>query len=122
MVTGRKIERSDKQKAIREKLDGVEFELALPYAIKRMFGFTHRAKDAKALWARSQCVWLGRSTFMHWSMSEDFDIPWVVSKAKNAPRNKVKLCELVEAELTGYFAERLSKLPRKTTGNWLPLP
>ena len=123
MVSGRQtIQRTDVQKALREQLDGVDFETAIPLAVSKLFSFSHRAKGAKALWARHQNVWLGRSTFLHWSLNEDFDVPWVVSKAKNAPRNKEKLQERVQAELTTYFAERLSKLPRRSTGSWLPLP
>ncbi len=84
MVAVRK-ERSNSQVAIREKLDGVEFEEAVSTAVMILFRFSHRAKGAKALWSKSHSVWLGRSTFMHWSLNDEFDVPYCVSKARNAP-------------------------------------
>ncbi len=114
--------RSQKQVALRNRLDGMEFDTAVPLAVKAMFRFSHRAKDAKALWANSQSVWLGRSTFLHWSLNREFDLPWVLSKTRNAPRNKEELRDRVKSELTDYFADRLSQLPKKSTGSWLPLP
>ena len=116
------VSRTPSQISLRGRLDGLEFETALPIAVKALFHFTHRARDSKALWAKSQCVWLGRSTFLHWSLNDDFDVPWLVAKTKNAPRDKESLQKLVQDELAAYFADRLSKLPRRSTGNWLPLP
>lgn len=122
MVRTAKPLRSQSQTIMREKLTGVDFSEALPQAVERMFRFTHRAKDAKALWANSHNVWLGRTTFVHWSVNEEFDIPWILSKTKNAPRNREDLKKRVEEELMTYFMARLSVLPKRQTGNWLPLP
>jgi hypothetical protein len=52
----------------------------------------------------------------------EFDVPWVVSKAQGAPRDKEKLREIVAAEVMDLFAKQLAALPRKKTANWLPLP
>lgn len=122
MVRTAKINRSMTQKALREQLTGVDFSEALPTAVARLFRFTHRANEGKALWANSHNVWLGRTTFVHWSLNQEFDIPWIVAKAKNAPRNREDLNQRVEEELLTYFAQRLTELPKRATGNWLPLP
>ena len=115
-------ERNSSQMAIREKLNGVDFPEAVATAVTILFRFSHRAKGAKALWSRNHAVWLGRSTFMHWSLNDEFDVPYCVSKAKNAPRNRAKLVEQVEQELTSQFADRLASLPKRNPGGWLPLP
>lgn len=122
MVRNTKSSKSTSQKNLREKLDGVDFSEALPQAVNRMFRFTHRAKDAKALWANSHNVWLGRTTFLHWSLNDEFDLPWILAKTKNAPRSREDLNKRVEEELAVYFAARLTELPKRATGNWLPLP
>lgn len=122
MVRTAKPQRSTSQVALRDSMEGLEFSEALPKAVARLFRFTHRAKDAKALWANSHNVWLGRTTFLHWSLNVEFDIPWIVAKTKNAPRSREDLNKRVEEELLAYFAQRLTELPKRATGNWLPLP
>ena len=104
-------------------MDGVELETAILIAIRSLFKFTHRAADSKALWSDAQVVWLGRSTFLHWCLEDaEFDIPWIVARARNAPRDRNRLREIVHARVVDYFASQLDKLPRRQTGNWLPLP
>ncbi len=122
MVRTAKASRTQGQIKLREKVTGVDFTEALPQVVNRLFRFTHRAKDAKALWANSHNVWLGRATFLHWSLNSEFDVPWIMSKTKNAPRSRVDLNKRIEKELAEYFAERLTELPKRGTGNWLPLP
>ncbi len=96
---------------------------AIRISVRTLFRFTHRASDARALWSDAHVVWLGKSTYQNWCMEDsEFDIPWVVSKSKGAPRDKTKLKEIVAEEVMQLFAAQLSKLPRKKTGNWLPLP
>ena len=122
MVRNTKSSKTTGQNNLRDKVTGVDFSEALPQVVNRLFRFTHRAKDAKALWANSHNVWLGRTTFLHWSLNEEFDVPWIMSKTKNAPRNREDLNKRIEEELATYFAERLGELPKRGTGNWLPLP
>ena len=115
--------RTRRQKTLQKQLNGTEFGEAVRVAVRTLFRFTHRASDAKALWSDAHVVWLGRSTYLNWCLEDsEFDIPWVVSKAKGAPRDKTKLREEVAVQVTDLFASQLSDLPRKKTGNWLPLP
>ena len=112
-----------RQVSIRRRLKSLDFQSAVLFAVESLFQFTHRASDARALWSDVRVVWLGRSTFLHWCLEDaEFDVPWLVQGTTDAPRNVAELRELVRAQLTTYFAERLSKLPRRSTGNWLPLP
>ncbi len=112
-----------RQVSIRRRLKGQDFQSAVLMAVDALFQFTHRAADARALWSDARVVWLGRSTFLHWCLEDaEFDVPWLVRGTTDAPRDVAELRELVGTQLTAYFAERLSKLPRRSTGNWLPLP
>ena len=112
-----------RQVSIRRRLKGQDFQSAVLFAVHDLFQFTHRATDARALWSDARVVWLGRSTFLHWCLEDaEFDVPWLVRGTADAPRDVAELREQVRSQLTDYFAERLSKLPRRSTGNWLPLP
>ena len=108
--------------ALRRRLEGIEFQKAVGMVMRSLFQFTHRASNSKALWSSNQAVWLGKSTFLHWSLTDEFDVPWLLAKAKNAPLDHELLHERVKSELTSYFSRRLSKLPKRSTGSWLPLP
>ena len=115
--------RTRRQKNLQSQLTETDFDEAIQLAVKTLFRFTHRASDSKALWSDAHVVWLGRCTFLNWCMEDpEFDIPWVVSKARNAPRQKEVLTEAVRTQVTDIFAKQLSGLPRRKTGNWLPLP
>ena len=122
MVRGVAAKKPSRHVSLRERLKGMEFDVALPLAVKALFRFSHRAKDAKALWASHQNVWIGRPTVVHWSLNDEFDVPWLVAKSKNAPRSREDLNERVKTELASHFAECLSSLPKKSSGSWLPLP
>lgn len=115
--------RTRRQKNLRSQLAGEDFDVAVRLAVKTLFRFTHRGVGSKALWSDAHVVWIGRSTFLNWSLEDpEFDIPWIVSKARNAPKNKDLLSEAVRNEITSIFAKQLTGLPRRKTGNWLPLP
>lgn len=115
--------RTRRQKNLQSQLSDHDFYSAVRLAVKTLFRFTHRASDAKALWSDAHVVWLGRSTFLTWCLEDpEFDLVWVVSKSRNAPRQKEVLREAVRAEVTDIFGKQLSELPRRKTGNWLPLP
>ena len=114
---------TSRQLTIRRHLEGRDVETAVRLAVRSLFQFTHRASNARALWSDSQVVWLGRTTFLQWCLEDqEFNVPWLVQGTIGAPRNSAELREMVRVQLTAYFAERLSKLPRRSTGNWLPLP
>jgi hypothetical protein len=92
-------------------------------AVDGLFRFSHRANNAKALWSQSGAVWLGRTTFLHWALDDSsIDIPWVIAGVADTPEHAVELRAAVKSELTDYWADLLGALPRKSTGNWLPLP
>ena len=117
------LRRTRRQKTLQTQLEGADLSEAISLAVRTLFRFTHRASDSKALWSDSHVVWLGRSTYLNWCLEDsEFDIPWVVAKAKGAPRDKAKLRDAVAAQVTALFVNQLAKLPRKQTGNWLPLP
>ena len=115
--------RTRRQKNLQTQLTGEDFDEAVQLAVKTLFRFTHRASDSKALWSDAHVVWLGRSTFLNWCMEDpEFDIPWVVASAADAPHDADELRQAVKSELTAYWADQLAALPRMSTGNWLPLP
>ena len=115
--------RTRRQKTLREQLKSEDLYEAIRIAVRTLFRFTHRASDARALWADAHVVWLGKSTYLNWCLEDsEFDIPWVVSKAQGVPRDKEKLREIVEIEVMEFFTKQLAALPRKKTMNWLPLP
>lgn len=115
--------RTRRQKTLQAQLQGEDLTEAIRIAVKSLFRFTHRASDARALWSDAHVVWLGKSTYLNWCLEDsEFDIPWVVSKAKGAPRDKAKLREIVSEQVMELFTSQLAKLPRRKTANWLPLP
>ena len=115
--------RTRRQKTLQQQLATEDVSEAIGVAVRTLFRFTHRASDARALWSDAHVVWLGKSTYINWCLEDsEFDIPWVVAKSKGAPRDKAKLREMVATQVTDLFAKQLSELPRKKTGNWLPLP
>ena len=118
-----KQQHTQKQRSLRNQVKGQELDAAVAFAVRAMFRFTHRAKEGKALWSDSHVVWLGRSTFLHWCLDDsEIDIPWIVAGSMKAPTNRTRLRERVEELVLEYFTESLSKLPRRSTGSWLPLP
>lgn len=115
--------RTPRQLRLREQLEGKDFEKSVAFVVKNLFRFTDRASDAKALWSDFHMVWIGRSTFITWCLEDsEFDVPFVVAKTRSAPRDKTKLREAVAEIVTAEFQQYLTSLPRKKTGNWLPLP
>ena len=115
--------RTRRQKTLQSQLEGTDLSDAISLAVRTLFRFTHRASDSRALWSDAHVVWLGKSTYLNWCLEDsEFDIPWVVAKAKGAPRDKAKLREAVATQVTELFTNQLAALPRKKTGNWLPLP
>ncbi len=115
--------RTPRQLRLREQLEGKDFKASIAFAVKNLFRFTHRASDVKALWSDFHVVWLGRTTFVTWCLEDsEFDIPFIVAKTRNAPRDKAQLREEVAAEVMAQFQIHLAALPKKKTGNWLPLP
>ena len=115
--------RTRRQKTLQQQLQNEELNEAIRICVRTLFRFTHRASDARALWSDAHVVWLGKSSYLNWCLEDsEFDVPWVVAKAKGAPRDKAKLREIVAEQVMTLFAEQLSALPRKKTGNWLPLP
>ena len=115
--------RTRRQKTLQQQLQEEDVTDAIRIAVRTLFRFTARASDARALWSDAHVVWLGKSTFLNWCLEDsEFDVPWVVGKSKRAPRDKEKLNELVSTEVMSLFQKELAALPRKKTGNWLPLP
>lgn len=115
--------RTRRQKTLQQQLANEDFDDAISIAVRTLFRFTHRASDARALWSDAHVVWLGKSTFLNWCVEDsEFDIPWVVAKSRGASRDKTKLREDVSEKVMELFAKKLGELPRKKTGNWLPLP
>jgi len=99
------------------------FGAAVRLAANSFFGFTHRSALGGSLWSDAVSVWLGRATYLHWSMCEaKIDIPRIVADVAGAPEDVDALREAVLAELTAYWAECLGALPAKTAPGWLPLP
>ena len=112
-----------KQRVIRQRVKEEAFDDAVQVAVKALFDFTHRASNAKALWSDAQTVWLGKQTFLHWCLDDaEVDVPWIVAGTRKAPRDREELRKAVQANLLDYYAKNLSSLPRRSTGNWLPLP
>lgn len=115
--------RTRRQKTLQQQLANEDFDDAISIAVRTLFRFTHRASDARALWSDAHVVWLGKSTFLNWCVEDsEFDIPWVVAKSRGAARDKTKLREEVSVKVMELFTKKLGELPRKKTGNWLPLP
>jgi len=112
-----------RQVSVRHRASRLYLRGAVRLAVHAFFHFTHRAKRAKALWSRSEGVWLGSQTFLNWAMCDaNIDIPWLVAEAADAPETPDELQEAVRAELVAYWAEQLAALPSKSTPSWPPLP
>lgn len=111
------------QRRLRQRIAQLPLRRGVRLAARTFFGFTHRANFGNALWSDREGVWLGRATFLHWSLCDTaIDIPWLVADAADAPERSDELEEAVRRELMRYWAARLASLPRKDTPAWLPLP
>ena len=96
---------------------------AIRFAVDVCFRFDFRAMRGPSLWSKTERVWLGSNTFLHWAMClEDIDIPWTVATAPGAPKDVEQLREEVLTELVAYWDDRLTALPKREQPNWLPLP
>lgn len=114
---------SARQRTVRRRAGRLSFQAAVWLAADALFGFTHRASRANALWSDTTHVWLGSTTFLDWAMHDaDIDIPRMVAKTSGAPESADELHEAVHAELIAYWADHLASLPHKSTPSWLPLP
>lgn len=112
-----------RQRSIRHRASRLYLDAAVRLAAGAFFHFTHRSEQTKALWSRSERVWMGSQTFLNWAMSDPgIDVPWIVAKAADAPDTADELRKAVRAELIAYWAEQLASLPRKSTPRWPPLP
>jgi hypothetical protein len=112
-----------RQRRIRRESSRLPLKNAIHLAADVCYRFKGRSPQGKALWSETERVWLGRDTFLHWSLRlEDIDIPWAVATAVGAPHDTDQLCDAVQTELTSYFADRLQALPCQEQPNWLPLP
>jgi len=112
-----------RQQRVQHRVRGLCFKAAVRLAADELFGFTHRATGAKALWSANVYVWLGNATFVYWAMGGvQIDIPRIVAETDGAPDNVDELHEAVLVELAAYWADRLVSLPSKSTPGWLPLP
>ena len=61
--------------------------------------------------------------FLTWCLEDsEFDIPFIVAKTRNAPRDKSKLREAVSSEVIGAVPGAPFGVAAEKTGNWLPLP
>ena len=111
------------QQNLRRRASRRELRPAVGLAVKAFFRFTHRAREAKALWSETGTVLLGRTTFLHWALNDaEIDIPWVVATAANAPDNADELRKAVRSELDAIWTDQLAALPLMSANNWLPLP
>jgi hypothetical protein len=112
-----------RQRSGRYRSSRLSLEDAVRDAVDVFFRFQYRDPRDKALWCETERVWLGRETFLHWALRDaDFDIPWVVATAPDAPEDADALRKAVRAKLTAYWADRTASLPRREQPHWLPLP
>lgn len=112
-----------RQRRLRNHLGGRTLRRGVRTAVRAIFGFTHRSAAGEALWSERECVWLGRSTFLHWALHDAaIDIPWLVTETQGAPDTDDELQAAVRRELVRYWVDQLDSLPRKSTPAWLPLP
>ena len=74
-----------RQRWLRRQSRGLSLKSAIRFAVDLCYGFKGRSTQGKALWSEKERVWMGRETFLHWSLSlDDIDIPWVVVTAAAA--------------------------------------
>ena len=112
-----------RQEAIRRHAGGRSLRGAIRLASFGFFRFTHCSSAGEALWSEAQHVWLGKATFLHWSMFDpEIELPRIVDAATNAPKTPDALHKALRAELSAYWADQLTSLPRRETSGWLPLP
>jgi hypothetical protein len=108
---------------IRRQSCRLPLKSAIRRAVESCYRFKGRSMLGKALWSETERVWIGRDTFLHWSLClADIDIPWAVATAVGAPHDTDQLRDAVQTELASYFADRLGDLPYQDRPNWLPLP
>jgi hypothetical protein len=111
------------QRRLRRRLGGQSLRDAVRAAVRSRFGFTHRAREGESLWSGREHVWLGRATFLHWSMHDEMiDVPWLVGLARGAAVTDAERDEAIRHELLVVWRERLASLPSKSTPSWLSLP
>ena len=112
-----------RQRWIRRRAVDLHLRGAVRLAVNTFFRFTHRSKDAKALWSQRERVWIGNRTFLEWALSEaEIDIPWIVAKSADAPESKNEFRRAVREELLACWADQMAELPSKSTPRWPPLP
>jgi hypothetical protein len=112
-----------RQRSIRHRARRYSLKKAVRFAVDICFHFSGRAVQVKALWSKTERVWLGNKTFLDWAMRmENIDIPWVVATAAGAPQDVEQLREAVLVELNSYWDDRLAVLPSQERPHWLPLP
>lgn len=112
-----------RQRNVRHRASRLSLRRGVRLATDAFFDFTHRSDQAKALWSRSDRVWMGSQTFLNWAMCDaSIDIPWLVAEVGDAPETLDELHRAVRAELAAYWAEQLESLPSKSTPRWPPLP
>jgi hypothetical protein len=111
------------QHRLRRRLGGQSLRRAVRHAVRSRFGFTHRAREGESLWSGREHVWLGRATFLHWSMYDALiDIPWLVGLARGVRGTDDERQDAIRSELLAVWKERLAALPSKSTPTWLSLP
>ena len=114
---------SGRQQSVRRRSSELSLRRAVRLAVHVFFRFDSRAVQTNALWSVAERVWMGRTTFLDWALSDDgIDIPWVVATANGAPKDPEQLRAAVLDELMSYWKARLGSLPRRTLPHWLPLP
>jgi len=114
---------SHRQRLRHRRSRRLTLQVAVRDAVDTFFHFTQRDSPSKSMWSEAQRVWLGRATFLDWSLRDpEIDIPWVVARAADAPAGPEDLLEAVRDELTAYWAIQSGCLPCGTKPRWLPLP
>jgi hypothetical protein len=112
-----------RQETIRRHAGERSLRGAVRLASFGFFRFTHCSSAGNALWSEAQQVWLGKATFLHWSMFDpEIELPRVVDIATNAPKAPDELHRVLRKELSAYWADQLSSLPSREHSGWLPLP
>lgn len=114
---------SPRQRSVRVRASQLSFRNAVRLAVDVLFQFTHCANRGKALWSSASQVWLGRETFVYWSLGDPrIDIPRMVAESTDAPTNRQELREAIRVELTDWWADQLRSLPSRSTVHCIPLP
>src|SRR5438045_2792449 len=88
-----------RQRSLRRHSHSLTLRRAIRHAASVCFRFTSRAVQGKALWSRTERVWMGKETFFHWAIClPDINIPWMVAAAKGAPADDELLLAAVRKE------------------------